>query len=376
MKIKIFSSFSNLLNSFILNFFIVIFWLVITSPHIHPLAEKYTDEWEISSLSDEGMNEEKIASLTEQIRIGKFKGIHSFLIVKNGKLVHEVYFKGYNKESLQEIFSITKSVSSTLIGITVDKGFIENVEQSMIDLLPQYKQEIKNPNISKIKLKHILTLSTGLEWYERSYSYSDSRNTETKMVKTNDWMKFVLTRPQQHEPGTVYNYNTGSVHLLSAIIKNASDLYADEFAEKYLFKPLGIKVYHWNKDKNGYPCTGATHGGLRLRARDLAKFGLMILRDGNRKGRQIVSQHWVEKSTIKQMEIANNINSMGYLWWPGSYTFKEKKISYIASFGYGGQTMYIVPDLDLVFIFLCWTSEQDADVGFPAMMTIQAALNN
>ena len=346
----------------------------ISNIYSHP--EKNDKGWEISSLSSEGIDEKKIASLTEQIRTGKFKGIHSFLIVKNGKLVHEAYFKGYNQDSLQEIFSITKSVSSTLIGIAVDKGFIENVEHSVIDLLPQYKQEIKNPNISKIKLEHILTLSTGLEWDERSYSYSDPRNTETQMVDTSDWMKFVLTRPQQHEPGTVYNYNTGSVHLLSAIIKNASDLYADEFAEKYLFEPLGITVYHWNKDKKGYPCTGATHGGLRLRARDLVKFGQLILRDGNWKGRQIVSQDWINKATAKQMEIANNINSMGYLWWPGSYTFKEKKISYIASFGYGGQTLYIVPDLDLVFIFLCWTSEQDADVGFPAIMTIQAAVNN
>lgn len=375
MKLRIFYHFSNLLNSLILYFFIVIFCLVITGSYIHLLAEKDTEEWETSTLSAEGMNDKKIDSLTEQIRIGKFKGIHSFLIVKNGKLVHEVYFKGYNKGSLQEIFSITKSVSSTLIGIAIDKGFIENDKQRVIDLLPQYQQEIKNPDISKITLKHILTLSTGFEWDERNYSYSDSRNTETQMVDTSDWMKFVLTRPQQHEPGSVYNYNTGSVHLLSAIIKNVSDLYADEFAEKYLFKPLGITVYQWNKDKNGYPCTGATHGGLRLRARDLVKFGLLILRDGNWMGRQIVSQQWVEKSTTKQMEIANNINSMGYLWWPGSYTFKEKKISYIASFGYGGQTMYIVPDLDLVFIFLCWTSEQDANVGFPAIMTIQAAVN-
>ncbi|MFC1725485.1 serine hydrolase domain-containing protein, partial [candidate division KSB1 bacterium] len=275
----------------------------------YKIPQKLNDGWEVSSLEAEGLDSEIINEVTGQILNEQYKGIYSYLIVKNGKLVHEVYFKDRSRSTLFDIMSITKSVSSTLIGIAIDKGLIKSVNESVLSLLPQYADEIADPKKQKIKLKHILTISTGLEWYEKHYSYSDPRNSETQMVRENDWMKFVLSRPVQYEPGTVYNYNTGSVHLLSAIIRNASSLYAGKFAEKYLFGPLGIKEYDWNKDKMGYQCTGATHGGIKIKSRDLAKFGQMILQNGKWKGNQIVSEKWVKEATKTQIEIKNNINN-------------------------------------------------------------------
>ena len=341
----------------------------------YKIPDKLNDGWQVSSLQEEGMDRDPIEVVTNNIIADKFKGIFSYLIVKNGKLVHEEYFKGHGRDEFHEIYSITKSFSSTLIGIAIDRGIIGSVEESVLDLLPQYKKFIKDPGKNDIKLRHILTISTGLEWYERSYSYSDPRNTETQMVETDDWMKFVLTRPLKDEPGTIYNYNTGSVHLLSAIIKSKTGMYAAEFAEKYLFEPLGIKEYYWNKDKMGYHNTGATHGGLRLKPRDLAKFGLMILKKGNWRGKQIVSEKWIKEATSKQIEIYNNINDCGYLWWPGFYQIGSRKINFIASYGYGGQSMYIIPELDLIVIFTAWSSSQDANVGFPVFWTLLAAIS-
>ena len=338
------------------------------------IPEKLNDGWEVSSLKKAGMDQKAIEEITDNILKEKLKGIYSYLIVKNGKLVLEEYFKGHGRDELHEIYSVTKSFSSTLIGIAIDKGFIKSVEESVLDLLPQYKRFITDPQKYDIKLKHILTISTGLEWYERSYPYTDPRNSETQMVKTDDWMKFVLTRPLKETPGTVYNYNTGSVHLISAVLKNKTGLYAAEFAEKYLFEPLGINKYYWNRDKMGYQNTGATHGGLRLKPRDLAKFGLMILRKGNWNGEQIVSEKWIKEATKKQIDIYNNINDCGYLWWPGFYKIKGKKSNFIASYGYGGQTMYIVPEPDLIIILTAWSSSQDANTGMPVFRTLMAAL--
>jgi len=360
---------------------IMVFSLLITEcfsqeDYRYRIPRKLNNGWEVSTLDKEGLNSEIIIRVTDQILKEQYKGIYSYLIVKKGKLVHEVYFKGRDRNTLFDIMSITKSVSSTLIGISIDKGLINSVNGSVLSLLPQYADEKVDPGKNDIKLKHILTISTGLEWYERQYSYTDPRNSETQMVRYRDWMKFVLTRPMQYEPGTVYNYNTGSVHLLSAIIKNVSGVYADKFAEKYLFGPLGIKEYYWNKDKMGYPCTGATHGGIKIKARDLAKFGQMILNNGTWKGKQVVSEKWVKEATKKQIEIKNNINNCGYLWWPGFYKMYGKKIDFIASYGYGGQTMYIVPEYELIFIFTCRLAEEDANVGMPVFKTFQAAIQN
>jgi len=207
--------------------------------YTYQMPEQLDDGWIVSSLQDEGMDTEIIEEVTSRIIDKQFRGIHSLLIVKNGSLVHEAYFEGYQRNNLQTIFSITKSVSSALIGIALDQGIIHSLDDTVLSFFPQYN--IQDADKQKIKLRHILTLTSGLAWDEKSYPYSDSRNTETQMVATNDWMKFVLERPVQSVPGTEWVYNTGSVHLLSGIIKRASGVFADTYAEETLFQPLGIQ---------------------------------------------------------------------------------------------------------------------------------------
>ena len=176
-------------------------------------------------------------------------------------------------------------------------------------------------------------------------------------------------------PGSVWIYNTGSVHLLSGIIKKTTGLYADEFAEKYLFKPLDINEFEWNTDPMGDQCSGGTHGGLRLNTRDVAKFGLMFLNNGMWNGRQIISEEWIAESTKKQINIYNNINTSGYLWYQGSFKIFDQKIRYIASFGYGGQSLYIVPELNMVIVITCRGAEEDADVFIPVVKIFRSAIN-
>ena len=135
-----------------------------------------------------------------------------------------------------------------------------DVSSLLHELLPQFSGDFKDPEKREIALKHIMTMTSGLDWNER-VSYNNPQNSEWQMVESEDWMSFVVAHPISDKPGKIFNYNTGGMHLLSAVIKSATKLYAHQFAEKYLLHPMGIFAYQWNKDPMGYPCTGGTDGG-------------------------------------------------------------------------------------------------------------------
>ncbi len=341
--------------------------------YVYHAPEKLDDGWRVSSLEAEGVNTERITRLTNQIIDGKYKGFHSMLIVRNGAIVHEIYFGKYRRRSLHTIYSITKSVTSALIGIAIDKGFIKGVDETIESLLPEYVSAIEDERVKDIKLKHMLTLTSGLEWDERSYPYGDSRNSEYHQVRSDDWVEYVLRRPLRDEPGSRWIYNTGSIHVLSAVIKSKTGQYANEFAEKYLFEPLGITRYKWNTDPMGYQCTGGTHGGLRLTTRDIAKFGFLFMNNGKWKGKQVVSSEWVRESTRKHIT-AFQTSDYGYLWWRSGFTLMDRRIEFFYAAGYGGQSLTLVPELDLMFVFTCWGREKDADIFAPMITILKATL--
>ena len=191
------------------------------------------------------------------------------------------------------------------------------------------------------------------------------------MIAENDWMKFVLDRPMASEPGDNWVYNTGSVHLLSGILKQASGIYADAFAEQYLFQPLGILEYEWNKDPMNYPCTGATLQGLRLKTRDMAKFGYLFMKKGIWNGKQVVPEAWIDQSLSSHIELGDG-RQFGYLWWIGSHTINGKEYKHFYATGYGRQTIHCVPELDLIIVFTCWGEPEDAEIGLPILIVYSA----
>ena len=193
------------------------------------------------------------------------------------------------------------------------------------------------------------------------------------MVATDDWMRYVLEQPLQSDPGSEWVYNTGSVHLLSGILRQASGMYADVFTEQVLFQPLGIQYYQWNKDPGGHPCTGGTLQGLRLQSRDVAKFGYLFLNSGRWQARQIVPETWVEISTRKHIDFDAD-GGFGYLWRTGSHTVNGQVIPHFFDAGYGGQTVHIAPELDLMMVFTCWGEKQDADIYLPILMIYESIL--
>ncbi len=335
------------------------------------------DGWEVASLKEVGIDQGKIEQITQEIRNDeRFDRIHSMLIVKDGKLVHEAYFWGYQRNSLNVLASITKSVSSTLIGIAIDKGFIKSVDESVVSLLPEYSELTKDPKTQAIQLKHILTMSSGLDWLEHGTSYNDLENSEWQMVDSEDWIEYVLSKPMKDTPGTVFLYNTGGIHLLSAVIQSATGMRTNIFAEKYLFEPLGIYAYQWNRDSTGHPCTGGTDGGVGLRTRDIAKFGWLFLHDGKWKGKPVVSEAWVKLATRRHIKNPRGGQYYGFCWFPGTLRRGGKEVEYVASFGYGGQTLYLVPELDLIIVFTCELTEENTNVFVPVRKTFDIIFQN
>lgn len=347
-----------------------------TNEYVYQIPKKLNDGWDVSSLSEEGIDKETIEDISRLIAdINSYENVLSMLIIKNGKLVHEVYSPYCQRNTLHWMASITKTITSTLIGIAIDKGFIESVDAKLYELLPQFADDFKDPEKRKIALKHIMTMTSGLDWNER-VSYNNPQNSEWQMVESEDWMSYVVSYPVRDEPGKIFNYNTGGIHLLSAVIKSVSGLYAHQFAEKYLLHPMGIYGYQWNKDPMGYPCTGGTDGGLGLRTRDIAKFGWLFLKDGKWKGKQIVTEKWVKEAPKITLTTQGRGRIYGFNWMTGSRVANGKRFEYIASFGYGGQTLYLVPEHDLIVVFTCELTGENSGVNTLVRRTFEAVIQN
>ena len=345
-----------------------------TGEYEYQVPKKLNDGWEVSSLKDEDIDEDAIEEISRIIRdTNSYENVLRMLIIKNGKLVHEEYSPYCQRNTLHWMASITKTITSTLIGIAIDKGFIESTDAKLHELLPQFADQFKDPEKRMIALKHIMTMTSGLEWNEQ-VSYNNPQNSEWQMVESEDWMSYVASKPMRDEPGIIFYYNTGGIHLLSAVLKSVSGLYAHQFAEKCLLHPMGIYAYQWNKDPMGYPCTGGTDGGLGLRTRDIAKFGWLFLQDGKWRGKQIISEKWVKEAPTIHMTTKGRGRSYGFNWMTGSRTINGKRFDYIASFGYGGQTLYIVPEYDLIIVFTCELSGADSGVNLLVKKTFEAII--
>lgn len=244
----------------------------------YQVPARLADGWEPASLEEADLDLERLVAMMEDIQDGGFENLHSLLIVKDGRLVFEEYFRGHNQRNIDYIASVTKSVTSILIGIAIDQGFIEGSDQYLVELLPSYADVINaDPLKQKLQLWHLLSMTSGLEWDEGTFPYGDSRNDATAMERSPNAVLFVLNRPVIREPGDQFQYSAANPMLLSAILQEATGMTVAEFAKLYLFEPLGISQYQWDAYADGHT---HTDGGLSLRPRDMAKIGQLMLNGG------------------------------------------------------------------------------------------------
>lgn len=300
------------------------------------------DDWRISMQEDQNMDPEMIQDIKSFIDTEK-KLISSLIIIRNGYLVEEEYFGRSDSYSLNPIYSVTKSIIATLIGIAIQEGYINSIHDKVLEFFPDFEFENANGSKQDMTIYHLLTMTCGLDWNEWWVSYNSINNDLTAVKTTEDWVQYILDKPMADEPGTVMNYNTGASHILSAIITQAYGNSTEAFAIKYLFEPLGITKYSWLVDSSDITRGGE---GLSLRAIDMAKIGYLYLNNGTWNGVSIVNSDWIENTTTAKVNFDYEF-SYGYQWW----IYRNNPTKTYFAWGWAGQRIFVIPEKDLVVIF-------------------------
>ena len=330
-------------------------------------SQKSDNYIQIASPVEIGVDTLILNEMTTNISEQVYPNIHSILIAKNGKLFYEKYFDGkdqnwgsdlgvvvHNDTTLHDLRSITKSIVSACIGIAIQEGLINNVHEKVSKFFPEYAFDDKKQDWT---IEHFLTMTTGLSWNE-NLPYNNPENDEIKMVYSDDPVKYVLDKPLENIPGTRFNYNGGATQVLSEIIERASGYDIEQFAQKYLFKPLGIKKIEWNrysrwnksilKDKFG------AASGLRLTSEDLLKFAFLYRNNGKWNGKQILLAGWVKESFSKKIEFPSSVaegnDAYGYQFWIWSDSTRNRRFNIVSAIGNGDQHIYWDIDNDLIII--------------------------
>jgi CubicO group peptidase (beta-lactamase class C family) len=323
------------------------------------------DGWETADRSAAKLDTRLLDELFERVRDGTYPNIHSVLLVRDGKLVVEEYFPGkhpvigetlerepdwngtyqsFDRDTLHTLQSATKSVNSILVGIAIDRKFIRDVNEPVRTFFPEM------PGDADVRLRHLLSMTAGLEWDE-TVPLSDPANDCERMNKSDDPVGMLLRRPVIAPPGSTFAYCGAASLALGEIVRKASGSPVDEFAKTQLFEPLGISTYAWRgRFRNGVVHTS---GGLYLRPRDMAKIGCMMLNHGRWHGRQIVSEGWARESLRQQAPD----RGYGYQWWTRTFHVGDRAVNAAWAGGYGGQFIYLFPDLHLVVVSTGWNPE-------------------
>ncbi len=304
-----------------------------------------TNGWLYSSPEAQGMDSANLIAMLEYIKqdpyankmINEGRSVESITIIRNGTIVVDGYLHPYNKDIKHIIHSCTKSIVSVLIGIAIDNGYIKSIDQPLFSFFPEYNTAGLDEKKKAITLKHLLTMSSGLETKD-SYLYQWKGIGE--MINSPDWVQHVIDRPLIAEPGDKFEYSNMSSYLLTAILQKTTQMTALDFARTYLFDPLGISDVGWKTDPNGIYIGW---GNMMLNPHDMAKIGLLYLNEGEWNGKQIVSKSWVAESTQSHLN-ATLFGGYGFQWW-------VEPDRYFAAVGYQGQFIFVIPKKNMVVAF-------------------------
>jgi CubicO group peptidase (beta-lactamase class C family) len=301
--------------------------------------EPVSFEWEISSPESQGMNSQLLDSALTKAGILNF--VDGLIVIRNGKLIVERYFNEYETLTPHNVKSVSKSFLSALIGIAINKGIIPGIEKKVMDYFPEYIYQGMDARKFDITIKHLLTMQMGID--------KEENIADSIYYNSSNWVKSTLELPLLSAPGEKFRYNTLETHLLSVILTKASGMSTLEFAKEYLFDPMGITIHHWMQDPQGYYFGGSEMG---FTPREMAVFGYLYLNRGGLNGIQIVPSGWIDSSYEKSWSkdaaewgVLTDYN-YGFLWWIGKINGYDMDWA----LGYGGQTILIFPDLNLIVV--------------------------
>ena len=361
----------------------ILYLSLMTAPHAQ------TINWDIEQPASQDVNANVIQELHQEFKDGQHGYIDSFLIIRNDQLIFEKYYENdyadltknrrlqqamimqqnygdntrdiynyydpewhpyYKNTDLHTIQSVSKSVTSALIGIAIDRNEIPNVNTKISSYFPEYSDYFNDPLKQSITIRDLLTMTAGISWDESSFHYTDPLNNAAAMENSQNWLNYILSLPMSDVPGEKFIYNSGITILLSHIMYEATGMHVNEYAKKYLFNPLGIKNFYWKKTPLGLT---DTEGGLYLSTRDFARIGHLYLNEGQVNNLRLLDKKWVKDTFAPDTDISESTRKYGYQWWLVPYNGNDKKFILSGS-GYGGQYLLIIPEFNLVVVFNGW----------------------
>lgn len=307
-------------------------------------------EWQKAEPAAAGMDAGKLAELDDLIA-AQYSHITGIAVVRKGYLVHEYYPNGCGPQDARHVASVTKSVISALVGIAIDAGYLQSVDQKVLDFFPEYTAQSGDFIKQAVTIRHLLTMTAPFAWKNSGRREAEPLD---RLRRQRDWVPYILDLMGRNGTIGEFQYSTASTHLLSALLTRATGMCARAFANERLFRPLGMReipeqrmisflpdqvfgdhLSGWIADPAGNTVGG---WGLTLTPRDMARFGFLYLNHGAWNGQQVISEAWVEAST------APNPAHYGYLWWLG----EEGGMRTFAALGSGGNLIYCLPEKDLV----------------------------
>jgi CubicO group peptidase (beta-lactamase class C family) len=325
------------------------------------------DGWQTANAESLGVDSAALGRLTATIRAWPELGVHAILIERSGHLIYESYFDGFDERwgqplgrvsmtatSKHDLRSITKSVVSALTGIALSEGAIKSLDEPVVQWFPEFP-DLNTTERRRVTLAHVLAMTSGLRWNEQ-VPYSDPQNDEIRMTRDAQPLRYALSAPFAVDPGADFNYNGGLTQVMAAVIERGTKTPIEDYARTKLFEPLGVTDVEWLGDLAGMP---AAASGLRLRPRDLAKFGSLYLHGGRWNSKQVVPEDWVARSTRRQFRFPPPSGAdksgefgYGYFWWYNCYPTSAGPVEARTAVGNGQQRVFVLPGLDMVVTIL------------------------
>ena len=319
------------------------------SPYVYAAPPTLSDGWKTGTLESAGIDRRRLEQMTESVRANPDFNVHGILIEHDGRLVFEEYFTGpdqrwgqplgvvtLTRDKFHDLRSVTKSVVGALVGIAHASGAIPSLDAPVLHYFPEYK-DLQVPERRLITIRHALSMSSGLDWNEQ-VPYNDPKNDEIAMDRSPDASRYVLARPIVAAPGTTWNYNGGTTHLLGVIVQRATKQPLMDYARTMLFAPLGVTAFEWLG--RGGPSAAS---GMRLRPRDLAKFGSLYLHDGQWNGKQVIPKEWVHESTRRRLTLPGRETAgYAYQWWHNCHATPTGVVEVPTAVGNGDQRIFLM----------------------------------
>ena len=331
--------------------YLVLATLLLQGCNRNPDTEWTESNWPQSSPAAQGLDQKKIAAA--MTRAGQLDFIDGLLVIKNGYLVAERYFNDFGPHDAHQLWSVTKSFLSALVGIALDKGLIADLDGKVMAYFPEYTYEGMDPRFYDITIRDLLSMRMGID---------REQNNLIAVVTSDNWIRETFNLPLLYDPGTKFSYNSLQSLLLSAIITRTSGMTTRQFAESYLTGPLGIEIFYWGLDPQGNNIGGYD---LFLTPGEMAMLGYLYMNGGEIDGQRIVSQEWIDLSWQK-----TNVNdgswgvltkyNYGYHWWLGEMTGYKLFMAW----GMGGQFIICVPEADMIIVVtananISWDNDQE-----------------